>query len=92
METTISIKPRVKIGETSFKDLKPTDLVWNTRGEVMQLRTAKALLETYRDDNKDIFRYTVKKKISYESTGIEVIFDWLVHEQKLFDKNWNPNE
>ena len=52
----------------------------------MQLRTAQAILEKYWDEYKNVYWYTVKKKITYESTGIEVVFDWLVHEQQLFKK------
>lgn len=52
----------------------------------MQLRTAKATLEKYWDEYKGVYRYTVKKKISYESTGIEITFDGLLHEDPLFKK------
>lgn len=52
----------------------------------MQLRTAKATLETYRDDYKNVYRYTVRKKVTYESTWIEVVFNGLLHENKIFKK------
>lgn len=58
----------------------------NTLGEIMQLRTAKATLETYRDDYKNVYRYTVRKKVTYESTWIEVVFNGLLHEDKIFKK------
>ena len=49
----------------------------------MQLRTAQATLEKYWDEYKNVYWYTVKKKITYESTGVEILFDWLVHEQTI---------
>lgn len=54
----------------------------------MQVRTAKATLEKYRDGYKNVYRYTVKKKVTYESTGIEVLFNGLLHEEKLFKKDF----
>ena len=83
---TATIIPKSKVGEIKFSELKETDLVGNTLGEIMQLRTAQATLEKYWDEYKNVYWYTVKKKITYESTGIEVVFDWLVHEQQLFKK------
>lgn len=82
-----TIIPKNKVGEIKFSELKETDLVGNTQGEIMQLRTAQATLEKYWDDYKDVYWYTVKKKITYESTGVEILFDWLLHEQQLFKKN-----
>ena len=82
----MEIISKKKVGEIYFEELKPTDLVWNTKWEIMQVKTAKALLETYRDDNKDVYRYTVKKRVTYESTWIEVTFEWLLHEKKIFSK------
>lgn len=82
----MEIISKKKVGEVYFEELKPTDLVWNTKWEIMQVKTAKALLETYRDDNKDVYRYTVKKRVTYESTWIEVTFEWLLHEKKIFSK------
>ena len=73
MSATIIAK--AKEGEQKRSELKETDLVGNTLGEVMQLRTAQATLEKYWDEYKNVYWYTVKKKITYESTGIEVIFD-----------------
>lgn len=85
---TTQIVPRTKVWEILFSELKETDLVGNTQGEIMQVRTAKATLEKYRDDYKNVYRYTVKKKVTYESTGIEVLFNGLLHEEKLFKKDF----
>ena len=86
MSTTIVAKS--KVWEILFSELKETDLVGNTQGEIMQVRTAKATLEKYRDDYKNVYRYTVKKKVTYESTGIEVLFNGLLHEEKLSKKDF----
>ena len=86
MSTTIVAKR--KVWEILFSELKETDLVGNTQGEIMQVRTAKATLEKYRDDYKNVYRYTVKKKVTYESTGIEVLFNGLLHEEKLSKKDF----
>lgn len=66
--TNVTIIAKKKSGEILFSELKQTDLVGNTLGEIMQLKTAKATLETYWDDYKNVYRYTVRKKVTYEST------------------------
>lgn len=80
------IVAKSKVWEILFSELKPTDLVGNTLGEIMQAKTAKATLETYRDDYKGIYWYTVKKEVMYKSTGVEVLFTGLLHEDKIFKK------